>query len=360
MTQFYILKHFMEGNTLQKQKGRFWSLRYLLKEQPSSVWQGPNTVRGIRSWKVKKHEFIWRGLVPRSRLMEFLTWKAKVICMNKMDPKKFIEREVRRENPRDYEVEWEVYKAQRYEDHQDELRHKVADACYVPAADECRIVHQDGCITYSPPVHSDPGAPQNAVKAFYLVTCPAARRSPGPRIYLSWTIVQRIVTGISHGGAVSYPSIQACLPAWHAGYDAGEHNHRASQNLQRANISASPRYMPQNPQTPRKPTTILAPASPSTVHGIGLVKSPAPVPVSPPPLQRPQLMPLLLPLPFLPLRSPNTYQTAATAGAASVCTMTDARTAAYFSAGHSMGQARAMAEGDRAMMMYEEWAEEPS
>lgn len=52
-----------------------------------------------------------------------------------MDPKKFAEREAGRENPRDYEVEWEVYKAQRQEDHQDDLRRKVADECYVPAAD---------------------------------------------------------------------------------------------------------------------------------------------------------------------------------------------------------------------------------
>ncbi|KAJ7135744.1 hypothetical protein C8R44DRAFT_729307 [Mycena epipterygia] len=331
----------------------------------------------------------------------------------------FTEREARRENPRDYEVEWEVYKAQRmritrmsfaarWRMHAMSLLQMSVGLTFATPYTKVSVAAVelgakralDGLLLFSlpmaesspyycsPPVHPDPGAPRNAVKAFYLVTCPAAR-SPGPGIYSSWTSAQRVVTGISHGVAVSYPSIQACLPAWHAGCEAGEHNHRASPDLQRDNVSASPRYMPQNPQTPRKPTKTLVPASPSTGRGIGFVKSPAPgsgprvsITTSMPPAHATAAT---TPFPATPVskhRIPALgnsfavrgggvvhsslttalaqYQTAATASAASVCTMADARTAAYFAASHSIGQARAMAKGDRAVMMYEEWAEGPS
>ncbi|KAJ7128022.1 hypothetical protein C8R44DRAFT_873790 [Mycena epipterygia] len=345
----------------------------------------------------------------KAKNREFLAWKAKVTRINKSDPKKLAERGVMRESSRDYEVEWEVYKARRHEERQDELRRKVADVLYIPAADErriCQIVDLTS-LTFSmaesspyycsPPFHPDPGT-SKAGKFVYLVTCPGAR-SPGPGIYPSWLSAQRVVTGIPHGMAVSNPSIQACLPAWHAGCDAGEHDHPASPDVQRANISSGPRYTPQTPQTPRKATTILLPASPSTGRGNGRIKTPASklgvrvaATASSSPIANthvPTAGTALIATTAVSTHATATpahvavlgnsfavrgggvvhssltaaleqYQAAAIAGATSVCTMTDARTAVYFAAGHSMDEALAMATGERVVMMYERWAQGPS
>ncbi|KAJ7107403.1 hypothetical protein C8R44DRAFT_885419 [Mycena epipterygia] len=97
-------------------------------------------------------EYRQRALVHdaayKAKNREFLAWKANIARIDKMTPKQFLEREARREKPRDYEVEWEIYKAQRHEARHDELHRKVADQLYVPAADECRIVRHDGSIGY--------------------------------------------------------------------------------------------------------------------------------------------------------------------------------------------------------------------
>ncbi|KAJ7107404.1 hypothetical protein C8R44DRAFT_885420 [Mycena epipterygia] len=246
----------------------------------------------------------------------------------------------------------------------------------------------------SPPFHPDPGHTMST-RGVYLVTCPQAR-SPGPGIYTSWLSSQRVVTGISHGVAVGYPSVEACLPAWHAGCDAGEHEHPASPSLQRGG-------KPQPPKTPRKPTESCPPVSPFTGRGRGSFKKTprcghaTTAPMSPTPAARVHVVPnsttptfatKLLPtvaaarIPTSSVSAPapelhfavrgggvvhssltsalDEYKAAAMAGSASVCTITDTRTAAHFAAGHSLGQARAMAAGENALIMYEQWGDGPS
>lgn len=144
---------------------------------------------------------------------------------------------------------------------------------------------------------------------------------------------QRVCEDIPRGGGIKYPSYEACIPAWHAGCDAGEHDHPTKSQSSPLHDSS-----PQTPRRPKKPTATgaMTPASalaPSTsptpsglhyaVRGGGVVYG--------------SIAPALVQY--------NTLQ--ASTGAASLLTTVDPHHAAHFAAGHDHEEAKALATGER-------------
>ncbi|KAJ6522076.1 hypothetical protein DFH09DRAFT_1330719 [Mycena vulgaris] len=140
---------------------------------------------------------------------------------------------------------------------------------------------------------------------------------------------QRVCKDIPCGGGTKYPSYEVCIPAWHAGCDAGEHDHPAKSQSSPPHDSS-----PQTPRCPKKPTATeaMTPASapaPSTspapsglhyaVRGGGVVYG--------------SITPALAQY--------NMLQ--ASTGAASLLTTVDPHHAAHFAAGHDHEEAKALA-----------------
>ncbi|KAJ6541153.1 hypothetical protein DFH09DRAFT_1322736 [Mycena vulgaris] len=184
----------------------------------------------------------------------------------------------------------------------------------------------------NPPFHADPGTTRAQARSFYFVSSPHAK-APGPGVYPSWASAQRVCEDIPRGGGIKYSSYEACIPAWHAGCDAGEHEHpKKSQS------SPLHHSLPQTPRRPKNPTASEAttpasapapPASPTptglhyAVRGGGVVYG--------------SITPALAQY--------TTLQ--ASTGAASLLTTGDPHHAAHFAAGHDHEEAQALANGER-------------
>ncbi|KAJ7884970.1 hypothetical protein B0H13DRAFT_2343401 [Mycena leptocephala] len=201
-----------------------------------------------------------------------------------------------------------------------------------------------------PPFHDEPQGRQEVIRqtvSCYLVTSPAAKEARG--VYAEWTNAQRVSEAISRGGAPKYSCYNDTIPAWHACCDAGEHAH--------AKKPSAPA-----PIAPIVPTAL----SPTTPSRTGAVPRP-PAPSSP---LRTQTASRVLAPPRTPHHVGHTLPTryavggrgavrtslsealqdleaAAATGPARLITTQDTRYAAHIAAGHTEGQARALADGER-------------
>ncbi|KAJ7192984.1 hypothetical protein GGX14DRAFT_577646 [Mycena pura] len=224
----------------------------------------------------------------------------------------------------------------------------------------------------SPLFHPDPGTTQANTKTFYLVTSPAAGAKRGA--YPSWVSAQRVAESIVRGGAVKYTSWQACLSAWHACCDAGEHDHPSSldaaQSAQLAPVEAGP---PATPRAHPHPVESRLAAVPLLTQGSMTPGIPRGSAVPSPTLRTPHTpcAPCTVQATALSSTPSATYAVRGSsvmhsslnaalddfraAGAArpvTLCTTDDPRIAAYFAAGHSLQEATALAQGDSALDRY--------
>lgn len=134
----------------------------------------------------------------------------------------------------------------------------------------------------SPPFHPDPGVTQASATGFYLVSSPLAGDKRG--VYTSWWVwwqffrlfvahpdlrssAQRVSENISRGGATKYSTWEACLPAWHACCDAGEHAHPCLP------IPATP-VLQQPPVTPTMDRSLRRDSRSTTLGAAGRSQSP--------------------------------------------------------------------------------------
>ncbi|KAJ7690097.1 hypothetical protein B0H17DRAFT_1201889 [Mycena rosella] len=124
-----------------------------------------------------------------------------------------------------------------------------------------------------PLFHNDPDLPAHSTQVFYLVTSPQAK-APRPGVYPSWSSAQRVAEGVPHGGGVRFYSYDVCLPGWHAGCDAGEHDHPT--NPEKSSWTPTTPAAVQSP-APSTPTALATPLSPAPA-----LHTPTPPPAAPP------------------------------------------------------------------------------
>ncbi|KAJ7204885.1 hypothetical protein B0H12DRAFT_1243562 [Mycena haematopus] len=129
----------------------------------------------------------------------------------------------------------------------------------------------------SPPFHPDPG-----------VTKPLLRASTWYRAHLLETSAeytlrggssaQRVSENISRGGATKYSTWEACLPAWHACCDAGEHAHPCLP-IPATPVPQQPPVTPTMDRSLRPPTDSIN-KSPCRSHPCTCVLSRSPPPLA--------------------------------------------------------------------------------
>ncbi|KAJ7811113.1 hypothetical protein B0H13DRAFT_2384155 [Mycena leptocephala] len=206
-----------------------------------------------------------------------------------------------------------------------------------------------------PPFHDEPQGPQEVIRRIvqcYLVVGPAAKEARG--VYAEWTNAQRASEAISRGGAPKYNCYNDTIPAWHACCEAGEHAH-----AQKPSASA-----PMAPITPpaRNPTT---PSRAPRVPAVGSsLRTPTASHVLAPPRTPPRVGPTL------PVRyavggggavrtslseALQDLEMVAATGHATLITTQDTRYAVHIAAGHTEGQARALADGERLAEGLKSW-----
>ncbi|KAJ6522752.1 hypothetical protein B0H19DRAFT_1086010 [Mycena capillaripes] len=267
----------------------------------------------------------------------------------KMRAKRKAAEEKKLEGPRDYELEWAVYQERKKE----KFMERVAEVMYIPGPHEV-------CIDYA--IRS---CQMEAVEALLLVTfCVEAMETgqppvpatspatssqallpkPQDKMLTEFTreSVQRVAEGIPHGGGIKYECYNECLPAWHEGCDAGEHDHPPNPAITAGpqiahRICAIPHQ--KTAGTPRHRQHHFAPTTPRHLD-------PAPHPAA------------ALSSPFHAISGSGVVHTllssvlqqfdevAATCPTA-LLTTEDTRQAIHFAAGHSKREAKALADGER-------------
>lgn len=67
----------------------------------------------------------------------------------KLGPEEYNESQKKKSEKRDYEAEWEIYKAEQAQKERERIQTKVADAMWVPTTShEYRIRRKDGSYSY--------------------------------------------------------------------------------------------------------------------------------------------------------------------------------------------------------------------
>ncbi|KAJ7831868.1 hypothetical protein B0H13DRAFT_1915249 [Mycena leptocephala] len=251
----------------------------------------------------------------------------------------------KKEGARDYDMEWLVYQEERREK---DIRQQVFGLiCQSKLMSSPTSSSWYYCL---PPFHDEPQGCQEVIRktvSCYLVTSPAAKEARG--VYAEWTNAQRVSEAISHGGAPKYSCYNDTIPAWHACCDAGEHAH-AKKPFAPAPIAL---IVP----------TALSPTTPSRTRAVP--QTPAPSrPLCTTTASRALVPPRTLPHigPTLPIcyavggggavrtslsEALQDLEAVAATGSARLITTQDTRYAAHIAAGHTEGQARALADGER-------------
>ncbi|KAJ7861498.1 hypothetical protein B0H13DRAFT_1900470 [Mycena leptocephala] len=211
-----------------------------------------------------------------------------------------------------------------------------------------------------PPFHDEPQGHQEVIHqtvSCYLVTSPAANEAQG--VYAQWANAQRASEANPRGGAPKYACYNATISTWHACCDGGEHDH------------------PQNPSSTAPIAPITPPAGNPTTLSRAL-RAPAacqaPVPGSPlrtpsrvlPPLSTPPRASHTLPICYAVggggavhtslTEALEVLEVAAATGTTRLISIQDTRYAAHVAAGHTNGQAQALADGVRLAERLRSWA----
>ncbi|KAJ6601849.1 hypothetical protein DFH09DRAFT_1069401 [Mycena vulgaris] len=240
---------------------------------------------------------------PREgRKKDYILWKQYVRRIEAVASQHHKIGTQKSQGPRDYEVEWEGYKDRKRE----ELQRRVAHALYKENEDTVEMVE--------------------------LVSGPHAN-APGPGVYPSRASAQQVCEDIPCGGGIKYSSYEVCISAWHAGCNAGEHEHPTKSQPSPLHHSS-----PQTPRHPKNPT-----ASEATTPASALAPPASPTPTG---LHYAMRGGGVVYGSIMPALAHYTTLQAST-GAASLLTTGDPHHAAHFAAGHDHKEAQALANGER-------------